>query len=321
MQRGNDNGARLKRPDLSVEENGYLLMLGERIRELRARRGMTRKMLAQQSGVSERYLAQLETGHGNISIILLRLIAQGLGLPIVDLVREETEQPAELAQFVQFLSGLSPKSLSRARQLVESELNATGKSLRNKRIALIGLRGAGKTTLGTRLAKHLDVPFIELAKTIEQEAGAELSEIFSLYGQGAYRRYERRSLESVIENNPSFVIIPGGSIVSEAATFDLLLSECFTIWLKASPEEHMSRVLAQGDYRPIKDSQEAMDDLRRILSGRLQMYSRADAAIDTSGRTVDESFADMLEALRLDEAPSRSSSAAQDFHPEPARRA
>lgn len=313
MERENNNGAKLKRPDLSVEENDYLLMLGERIRELRARRGMTRKMLAQQSGVSERYLAQLETGHGNISIILLRQIAQGLGLPIVDLVREETEQPAELAQFVQFLTRLPPKTVSWARELVESELRTAEKSLRKQRIALIGLRGAGKTTLGTRLAKDLNVPFIELAKTIEKEAGAELSEIFSLYGQGAYRRYERRSLESVIENNPSFVLIPGGSIVSEAATFDLLLSECFTIWLKASPEEHMARVLEQGDYRPIKDSQEAMDDLRRILAGRLEMYGRADAVIDTSGRTVDESFADMLEALQI-ETPARARTTAHDMH-------
>lgn len=293
-----NNAARLKRPDLSVEENGYLLMLGERIRELRARRGMTRKILAQQSGVSERYLAQLETGHGNISIILLRQIAQGLGLPIVELVREEAEQPAELAQLIQYLNRLPPTALVRARQLLETELDAAGKASRRQRVALIGLRGAGKTTLGTMLAEHLGVPFIELAKTIEQDAGAELSEIFSLYGQGAYRRYERRSLEAVVENNPRFVIVPGGSIVSELATFDLLLSSCFTIWLKASPEEHMSRVVAQGDYRPIKDSQEAMDDLKRILAGRITMYNRADAIVDTSGKTVDESFSEMLEILR-----------------------
>jgi len=293
-----NNGGKLKRPDLSVEENGYLRMLGERIRELRARRGMTRKSLAQQSGVSERYLAQLETGHGNISIILLRQIAQGLGLPLVDLVRDEAEQPAELAQLVQFLNRFPPSALARARELLETELESVGKASRRQRIALIGLRGAGKTTLGTMLAEHLGAPFIELAKAIEQEAGAELSEIFSLYGQAAYRRYERRSLEAVVENNKRFVIVPGGSIVSELATFDLLLSSCFTIWLKASPEEHMSRVVAQGDYRPIKDSREAMDDLKRILSGRLAMYNRADAVIETSGKTVNESFSEMLTVLQ-----------------------
>lgn len=288
---------KLQRPDLTVPENEYLLMLGERIRELRARRGMTRKMLAQQSGVSERYLAQLETGHGNISIILLRQISQGLGLPIVDLVREEPEQPVELTLLTQYLSRFPPKSLVRARQLLEAELEVADRSARHQRVALIGLRGAGKTTLGTMLAQHLEAPFIELAKTIEREAGAEMSEIFSLYGQAAYRRYERRSLESIIENNERFVIVPGGSIVSEPATFDVLLSSCYTVWLRASPEEHMARVIAQGDYRPMKGSQEAMDDLKRILSGRIALYSKADAVIDTSGKSIGQSFNELLEAL------------------------
>ncbi|MCK0511345.1 helix-turn-helix transcriptional regulator [Aromatoleum buckelii] len=292
-----NSGERLKRPDLTVEENGYLLMLGERIRELRARRGMTRKALAQQSGVSERYLAQLETGHGNISIILLRQIALGMGLPLVDLVREEPEQPAELTLLVQYLSRFSPKKLNWARGLLENELESSGKAGRRERIALIGLRGAGKTTLGSLLAKNLEVPFFELAKTIEQEAGAELSEIFSLYGQGAYRRYERRSLESIIENNERFVLVPGGSIVSEPATFEFLLSSCYTVWLKASPEEHMERVVAQGDYRPMKDSQEAMDDLRRIIAGRIAMYSKADAIVETSGMTVEQSLAALREVV------------------------
>lgn len=288
---------KLQRPDRTVPENEYLHMLGERIRELRARRGMTRKMLAQQSGVSERYLAQLETGHGNISIILLRQISQGLGLPIVDLVCEEPEQPVELTLLTQYLSRFPPKSLMRARQLLEAELETADRSARYQRVALIGLRGAGKTTLGTMLAQHLDAPFIELAKTIEREAGAEMSEIFSLYGQAAYRRYERRSLESIIENNEHFVIVPGGSIVSEPATFDVLLSSCYTIWLRASPEEHMARVIAQGDYRPMKGSQEAMDDLKRILSGRLALYSKADAVIDTSSKSIGQSFNELLEVL------------------------
>ena len=198
---------KLQRPDLTVDENEYLLMLGERIRELRARRGMTRKILAQQSGVSERYLAQLETGHGNISIILLRQIAQGMGLPLVDLVREGPEQPPELTLLIQYLSRFPPKTLVSARRLLEDELEVADRGNRRQRIALIGLRGAGKTTLGNLLADHLGVPFIELAKRIESEAGAELSEIFSLYGQAAYRRYERRSLESVIENHESFIIV------------------------------------------------------------------------------------------------------------------
>ncbi|HRP97401.1 MAG TPA: helix-turn-helix transcriptional regulator [Rhodocyclaceae bacterium] len=300
----------LQRPDLTVGENEYLRMLGERIRELRARRGMTRKMLAQQSGVSERYLAQLETGHGNISIILLRQIARGLGLPIVELVGEEPEQPVELTLLTQYLSRFSPTALVRARQLLESELEDADRETRCQRVALIGLRGAGKTTLGTMLARHLGAPFIELAKTIEQEAGAELSEIFSLYGQAAYRRYERRALEAVVEANPRLVLVPGGSIVSEPATFDVLLSSCFTIWLRASPEEHMARVIAQGDYRPMKGSQEAMDDLKRILSGRIAMYQKADAAVDTSGKTIEESFAELLHVIETGARRAPAASAA-----------
>jgi XRE family transcriptional regulator, aerobic/anaerobic benzoate catabolism transcriptional regulator len=290
-------GEKLQRPDLTVEENGYLLMLGERIRELRARRGMTRKILAQQSGVSERYLAQLETGHGNISIILLRQIALGMGLPLIDLVREEPEQPAELTLLIQYLSRLPVERLARARRVLESELEAAGQAVRRQRVALIGLRGAGKTTLGTMLAAQRGVPFIELGSVIEREAATPLSEIFSLYGQAAYRRYERRALESVLDEHPAFVLVPGGSIVSEPATFDLMLSSCKTIWLRAAPEEHMARVVAQGDDRPMKDNHEAMEDLKRILAGRVAMYSKADAAVDTSGKTVDKSFAGLLEAV------------------------
>lgn len=289
---------KLKRPDLSAAENGYLHMLGERVREFRARRGMTRKLLAQQSGVSERYLAQLEGGHGNISVILLRQVAQGLAMPVVELLREEPEYPAELAQLIQYLRRFPATTHVWARRLLENELESAGRAKRRQRIALIGLRGAGKTTLGNMLAQELGAPFVELAKVIEREAGAELSEIFSLYGQAGYRRYERRCLEWVVENEESFVIVPGGSIVSESDTFEVLLRTCYTVWLKASPEEHMARVVAQGDFRPMGGSEEAMDDLRRILAGRVALYSRADVVVDTSGKSLDESFSELLRALR-----------------------
>lgn len=288
---------RLKRPDLSADENEYLRALGERIRDLRARRGMTRKILAQDSGVSERYLAQLETGHGNVSIILMRQIAHAMGLPLVDLVREEPEQPVELQLLFQFLSRLSPPKLARARNLLMAEFDAAEHVDRRRRIALIGLRGAGKTTLGAMLAAHMGVSFLEMAREIEREAGTMLSEIFSLYGQAAYRRYERRTLESLIESHDSFVLAPGGSIVSEPATFDLLLSSCFTVWLKASPEEHMARVMAQGDYRPMGGNLEAMEDLQRILAGRLALYSKADAVVTTSGKSIEQSLADLQRAI------------------------
>lgn len=288
---------KLQRPDLSAAENDYLRILGERIRELRARHGMTRKILAKDSGVSERYLAQLETGHGNISIILLRQIAQALGNPLPELVSEVPEQPVELTLLTQFLSRLPPKKLARARNLLLTEFDGGGKNDRRRRIALIGLRGAGKTTLGTLLAQRRGVPFLELAREIERETGTPIPEIFSLYGQAAYRRYERRSLESLIGHNNAFVLAPGGGIVSEPATFDLLLSSCYTVWLKAAPDEHMARVMAQGDTRPMGGSQEAMEDLQRILSGRAALYNEADAVLDTTGKTIAQSLAELVELI------------------------
>jgi XRE family transcriptional regulator, aerobic/anaerobic benzoate catabolism transcriptional regulator len=281
----------------ALGEAEYLRLLGERIREARARRGMTRKILARDSDVSERYLAQLETGQGNISIVLLRQIAHAMGLPLGDLVREEPDRPVELTLLIQTLSRLPAKDLAQARKLLGETFGAAVASERRHRIALIGLRGAGKSTLGAMLAKSLAVPFIELDREIERDSGTRLAEVFDLYGQAAYRRYERRALEGVIERYDRAVIATGGSIVSEPATFDLLLSACHTVWLTAAPEEHMSRVVAQGDTRPMAENEQAMEDLRRILAGRNALYSKADARIDTAGKTVEQSFAELNAAL------------------------
>ncbi len=278
-------------------EAAYLRLLGDRIREARARRGMTRKILARDSKVSERYLAQLEAGHGNVSIVLLRQIAQAMGLPLVDLVREEPDRPVELTLLIQTLARLSPKELAQARKILAETFGAAVERERRHRIALIGLRGAGKSTLGAMLAKDLAVPFIELDREIERESGTSLSEVFDLYGQAAFRRYERRALESVIERHDRAVIATGGSIVSEAATFDLLLSACFTVWLTAAPEEHMARVVAQGDTRPMAGNEEAMEDLRRILKGREALYSKADARVDTAGKTTAQSLRELKKAV------------------------
>src|SRR5215469_4291341 len=278
-------------------EAAYLRLLGDRIREARARRGMTPKILARDSKVSERYLAQLEAGHGNVSIVLLRQIAQAMGLPLVDLVREEPDRPVELTLMIQTLARLSPKELAQARKILADTFGAAIERERRHRIALIGLRGAGKSTLGAMLAKELAMPFIELDREIERESGTSLSEVFDLYGQAAFRRYERRALESVIERHDRAVIATGGSIVSEAATFDLLLSACFTIWLTAAPEEHMARVVAQGDTRPMADNEEAMEDLRRILAGREALYSKADARVDTAGKTTAQSLRELKKAV------------------------
>jgi len=281
----------------ALGEAEYLRLLGERIREARARRGMTRKILARDSDVSERYLAQLETGQGNISIVLLRQIAHAMGLPLGDLVREEPDRPVELTLLIQTLSRLPAKDLAQARKLLSETFGAAVASERRHRIALIGLRGAGKSTLGAMLAKALAVPFIELDREIERDSGTRLAEVFDLYGQAAYRRYERRALEGVIERYDRAVIATGGSIVSEPATFDLLLSACYTVWLTAAPEEHMSRVVAQGDTRPMAENEQAMEDLRRILAGRNALYSKADARIDTAGKTVEQSFAELKAAV------------------------
>ncbi len=272
-------------------EAQYLRLLGERIREARTRRGMTRKILARDSAVSERYLAQLESGQGNISIVLLRQIAQAMGMPITDLVREGPDRPVELTLLIQTLSRLPPQELAQARKLLGDAFGAAAERERRQRIALIGLRGAGKSTLGALLARERQVPFIELDREIELVAGMSLGEVFDLYGQRAYRRYERQALDSVIERHERAVIATGGSIVSEPETFDLLLSACFTVWLSASPEEHMSRVVAQGDDRPMANNERAMEDLRRILEGRHALYSKADATVDTSGKSVAESLA------------------------------
>ncbi len=279
------------------KEDGYLARLGERVREERARRGMTRKILARDAGLSERYLAQLESGKGNISIALLRRVAEALNQPLARLVGDEAGTPVELQATVDLLRRLSPDEVAEAHAVLAARFASAENAARARRIALIGLRGAGKSTLGSRLAHHLAVPFIELDVEIERDFGLSLGEIFALYGQPAYRRCERRMLDDVLKQQPSFVLAAGGSLVAETATFELLLAQCFTVWLKASPEEHMHRVQAQGDLRPMADNKEAMADLRRILAARNRLYAKSDATVDTSGRSPEASFRSLLAAL------------------------
>ena len=271
----------------------FLSQLGERVRTWRARRGMSRKILSTDSSVSERYLAQLEGGKGNVSILLLRQIARAMNLELVDLIDERPEPPADFALLVERLRRLSGGELADARRLIEARHSAPNDD-RHGRIALIGLRGAGKSTLGAQLGKRLDRPFIQLNWEIERDAGMSLAEIFDLLGQGAFRRMERQALDRIVDTHPRAVIETGGSLVSEPATYQRLLSACLTVWLKSSPEDHMSRVLDQGDHRPIAGNSQAMEDLRRILAGRDSLYAQADAAVDTSGRGVNECLADLL---------------------------
>ena len=295
-----EKAARLRAPGLLSKPTGsdeYLALVGNRVRELRARRGMTRKILARDSRVSERYLAQLESGEGNISILLLRQVAQALDTPLESLVFAGAEPPVELVRTTEFLRGLRPDELSRARELLLQEFGGVNSHARGSRIALIGLRGAGKSTLGAMLAEKLEVPFIELDRLIEQEAGVPLGVIFDLYGQSGFRRLERRCLDEVIESYPKFVLATGGSLVSEPGTFDRLLTSCFTVWLRATPEDHMQRVIAQGDKRPMADNREAMTDLQRILAGRETLYGQADVAVETSGFSLAENLAKLTKAV------------------------
>jgi len=295
----------LKTPSQEIDvtdniQDSYLTRLGERVRNARARRGMSRKILARDSRVSERYLAQLEAGRGNVSILLLRQIAQALSLPPAELIREDSGDELELSLITQFLKRLPPQKLPQVRSLLAREFSSA-RDQRIKRVALIGLRGAGKSTLGARLARALGAPFVELDREVEREAGTSLSEIFLLYGQAGYRRYERRCLEKVLEQHERAVLATGGSIVSEPGTFELLLSACFTVWLKAEPEEHMARVIAQGDTRPMAGNDQAMEDLRRILEGRGALYGQADVTLDTSRQSAEKSLAALCKATASDE--------------------
>lgn len=269
-----------------------LQALGERVRNLRARRGLTRRGLASAAVVSERHLANLEYGTGNVSILVLQQIANALQCSMAELLGDVTTASAEWLLLRELLEGRSEADLKRVR-LAAGEILGTapiGDPHRASRIALIGLRGAGKSTLGRMLAEQLNVPFLELNQEIERVAGCSVREIYDLYGAGAYRRYERRALEEAVQIYSDVVIATPGGIVSDPATFNELLSHCTTVWLQAQPDEHMSRVVAQGDTRPMAANPEAMDDLCRILDGRSAFYSKADHVLDTSGKSVAQSL-------------------------------
>ncbi len=272
--------------------NAYLKRVGERVRVGRARRGMSRKVLSQASGVSERYLAELERGAGNASLLVLRQVADALGLEVAELVSDAPERPIDLTLALHQLERLSPAELAEARRVIARRFgNAKAGS---GRVALVGLRGAGKTTLGERAAQALGVPFVELDREVERASGMELSEIFATHGQAMYRHLERQCLETVIARFDRVVIATGGSLVTDPATYDLLLSSCFVVWLSAAPQEHMGRVLAQGDLRPMAEGPQAMEDLKAILESRTALYAKADAEVATSGMTEAEALAALL---------------------------
>ena len=284
---------------IDTQVNATLVELGSRVRAWRARRGMTRKALAADSGLSERFLADVEGGKGNVSINSLEAAARALNITVIGLL-QDAPRPA-LARAQGLLARLDDSQLDQAHALLGGTFDLVDAQGREQRVALIGLRGAGKSTLGAQLAAERGVPFIELDREIEREAGTSMNEILLLHGQAGYRRYERRALLRIAEEHAGGVVMTtGGSIVSERETFDLLQSRFYCVWLKASPEEHMTRVVAQGDMRPFDAngaSHEALDDIRRILASREVLYARADAVVDTAARTLKQSITDLKRAV------------------------
>lgn len=285
-------------PDGDGAKNPFLMSLGERVRALRSRRGMTRKALASQADVSERHLANLEYGVGNASILVLQQVAQALQCPLAELIGDVTTANPEWLLLRELLADRDEGELRRVRLAVGELLGASGARVRSSCIALIGLRGAGKSTLGRMLAEDLGYTFIELSREVEKFAGCSIAEIQGLYGQNAYRRYERRALEEVIQIYPEAVIATPGGLVSDVATFNLMLSNCTTVWLQADAEDHMKRVIAQGDMRPMAASREAMEDLRGILAGRAAFYGKAEFTVNTSAQPLDATFAGLRELIR-----------------------
>lgn len=277
------------------DHSDYTLAIGNRVRAIRARRGMPRKELSTQSDISERYLAQIEGGKANISIVLLQRLAGAMGVPLQELLPQQ-EQRLIPASLQDLLNRLSVDQLDEAQQLLSQHFGLHKRQHRG--VALIGLRGGGKSRLGKLLATEMSLPYVRIDGLIQQLAGMDIGEIMALGGQPAYRRFEREALEYVIDQHPLSVVEAGGSLVSEPETFQRLLSSFYTVWIKATPEEHMQRVVDQGDTRPMQGNARAMDDLKRILIERDADYRQADYILDTSAHTIEESFSELLHATR-----------------------
>ena len=283
------------------QTDSYLADLGQRVRSMRAVRGMSRKVLARESGVSERYIAQLESGLGNLSIMLLRRVAAAIGAPVEDLAADPARMPPDWLLIRDRLRKASPATIDAVKALLEGRVGVTqATEPPSNRIALIGLRGAGKSTLGRMAAEQLGWPFVELNKEIERESGLAVGEVFSLYGQDGYRRLEQAALERVIDRPGPVILATGGGIVADPMTFDRLIAAFRTIWIKAEPAQHMERVRAQGDVRPMQNDRAAMAELETILASRTTLYGRARATVDTSQGGLDASLGSLVRAISAD---------------------
>jgi XRE family aerobic/anaerobic benzoate catabolism transcriptional regulator len=284
-------------PTLAASEAAFLAAIGGEVRRSRAKRGMTRRQLAQASQTSERYLAQIESGVGNPSVSVLRAIAQALDLPCAALLPEAGARTAALGAILDLLAQVPEGELPALAKDIETRLARPGSADRARRIALVGLRGAGKSTLGRMLAQHLSWPFIELDRLVEEDYGASIPDLIEMAGTATFRRHERSALDRIITAHDAAIITTAGGIVANPETYALLLRRTHTIWIKARPEDHMSRVMAQGDFRPMAQNRAAMADLVAILEARRADYSRAEAEIDTSGEAIEQSFAKLLRTV------------------------
>lgn len=288
---GRTRSAGASRPDI-------LGLVGERVRGLRARRGMTRKMLARDSSVSERYLAQLERGQGNISIGLLLQIATALQTTLSQLVRDGNSETVEQTLINDLVHQMTPGNQQRALNLLYEQFSPADR--KRRRIALVGMRGAGKSTLGRGLANHYDLPFIQLGAQIEKLAGMTIPEIFALTGRSGYRRFEEQALLESLTNNESCVLETGGGIVSDPHMLNTILTTCFVIWVQTTPDEHMQRVIDQADLRPMQANADAMEDLKQILEERTPFYEKAHARLDTTGKDVEQSLGELVDLVVVD---------------------
>ena len=278
-------------------EADFLGAVGAEVRRHRAKRGMTRRQLAQASEISERYLAQIESGAGNPSISVLRAIAGALDLRAFALLPEAGGRPSALGNILDLLAQVPEAQLPALTKDIEARVARSETADRARRIALVGLRGAGKSTLGRMLARHLGWPFIELDRLVEEDYGASIPDLIEMAGTATFRRHERAALERVIAGHDAAIITTAGGIVADPESYALLLRRTHTVWIKARPEDHMSRVMAQGDFRPMAQNREAMADLVAILDSRRADYARAEAQLDTSGEAVEQSFAKLLRAV------------------------
>lgn len=298
MAQPNDKEGDSRRGTDPAEEL-YLARVGERMRLMRTQLGMSRKMLSLTSGVSERYLAEMERGAGNASLLVVRRLAAAMGMRVSELAAEEADQPVELQQAISTLEQLAPADLAAACAWLSRLYDGTSATSPNGRIAFVGMSGAGKKTLGRALATAIGVPFIVLDGEIERKCGMPLAQVLAARGQAGFERLEFECLEQVLAAHSRCVIVTGASLVAEPRTYDLLLSSCFVVWLRATSELQTARAAAQAGRRSVALNQPALAELGSALLARSELYGRANATLDTSAITEQEALEQLLTLTAL----------------------